>query len=70
MASAEQEQWQEICDAFRAQLARTLPLMPAMMPDELLNMANAIDAAMQNEVRATYFDDEIAARQREAQFGG
>lgn len=74
MASAEQDQWTEICAAFRAQLARIIPLMPAMNPGEIGTMASAINEGMWCEIRAQSYDGAVEEHkrtlERQAQFGG
>lgn len=74
MDSAEQDQWRDICAAYRAQMAKAVPLMPAMTPEELAALAAAIDAGMENEVKAHSHDEAVEERrktlERQAQFGG
>jgi hypothetical protein len=74
VASAEQDQWVEICDAVRGQLARAVVLMPAMNPGEVQGFVSSIETAMWNEVTAHTLDAAIEQRrrvlEREAAFGG
>lgn len=74
MNSAEQDNWQEITAAARAQIAKQVQLMPAMDPGEVAALMSAIDTAMWNEIAAAVHDDRIESLRlslaREAQYGG
>lgn len=74
MASAEQQQWQEITAAVRAQLAKQAELMPAMDIGEVAQLIGAIDNAMWTEVKAAAYDEEVEERKqalvRAAAYGG
>mgnify|MGYP001577034086 CR=1 FL=1 len=74
VASAEQQQWQDICAAVRAQLAKAVEWMPAMNPDEVASLIEAIDTAIWTETKAASFDESVEQRRAEmtrgAAYGG
>ncbi len=74
ISSAAQQQWCDITAAVRAQLAKQVELMPAMKPDEIVSLINALDTAMWNEAKAATYDETIEERRetlkRTTAFGG
>ncbi len=74
MASAEQDQWQEIAAAIRAQLAKAVLYMPAMNPGEVASFVGAVENAQHLEAQSAAYDlavEEYMTRLvREMAFGG
>lgn len=74
MSSKAQQEWQAMCAAVRAELARKVGLMEAMTPDEVETLVSAIDSAMWNEIKAESHDEAVEERraglERQTAFGG
>lgn len=74
MASAEQDQWQEITAAMRAHLAKMLKTQSPIKPDDLATLAKVADDLMWAEIKAATFDELLEERrktlEREATYGG
>ncbi len=60
--SAQQDQWKDICAAARANIAKMVPLIPAMQPGEVASLMTAIDTAMTNEALAASYDQFLMMR--------
>ena len=58
--SAEQDAWVALAEQVRTQLARAVPLMGAMTPNEAETLVRAVDAATRLHLRALTFDDALA----------
>lgn len=73
MATAEQDQWKEICAAVRAGIAKQVELMTAMNPGEISSLVGAVDLAIWCEIKAESFDEAVEQHrrqlEREALFG-
>lgn len=73
MASAEQDQWVEIADALRGQLARIVPLAPAMSPEELQALVASAWDVYWLDAQARAFDEAAeevrAVAARNSQYG-
>jgi hypothetical protein len=65
MASAEQDQWQEICAAARAHLAKRAGKLPDMGHEELAAFVKAVDDVMWAEIKAAVYDETVRDRRRE-----
>lgn len=74
MASAAQDQWEEITAAVRAHLVKKTELLPAMTPAETQSFVSTLAEALNLELNAGSFDDialeRIAEAKRNAAFGG
>lgn len=57
--SADQDAWTALADALRSELAKQIPLMGAMKPDEIKTLVEAADSAMWMRIRAGLFDKRI-----------
>lgn len=66
MTTASQDQWQEMMDAIRGELAKQIPLMGAMKPAEQKDFVEAVNSARWGEESAACFDVEIEARKEKA----
>jgi hypothetical protein len=56
LASADQDAWVALCTSFRAELAKLVPLVPAMRPDEVKTLADTLQAVMWAHHQAETFD--------------
>jgi hypothetical protein len=65
--SASQDQWQEIMDGIRSQLAKQVPLMNAMKPEEQKHFIEAVNNARWGEENVACFDAEIRNRIEKAE---
>lgn len=56
VSSAEQEAWTDLADAVRSQLAKIVPMIPAMKQDELKSFIETLQAAYWFEHNARLWD--------------
>jgi predicted ATPase len=56
MSSAAEHQWTEIAESLRQVIAKQVPLMPAMKPDEQKQFVDMIGDVFWLEVKANNFD--------------
>lgn len=59
MTSANQDAWQEIADAVRSQIAKQVPLMPAMKPEEQKDFMDVIQRALWLTHSADTYDAQV-----------
>ena len=64
MSSATQDQWVEMLEAVRANLAKLIPLMPAMTIDELKTFVETLDSAQWLEIKARCWDSSLEREER------
>lgn len=60
MGSADRDQWLEIAQAIRAELAKKVQLIPAMNPDEVKTFVDTVREAYQLEINASLFDEALS----------
>ena len=56
VTSADQDAWVSLATAVRAELAKMVPRIPAMTPEEINDLIAAIDGARCSHVNALLFD--------------
>jgi len=66
--SADQRAWVQLCIATRDELAKMVPLIPAMKPDEAKTLVGAIQDCMWSHHQAETFDIRIDREQARSLF--
>lgn len=67
MSSASQDQWQDIVDAIRCEIAKQVPLMRAMKIEEQKQFIEMVNNARWGEENVACFDADVSKRKAAAE---